>query len=236
MLRYGYDLDYDEIGDGARLDRESRRGRPRLDRRPPAAQRSNRMTVSPTTRRALPRRRCRRAGCSTSPTTSSSTARSRRCSSASRTAASAAISLRPRAGASSSAARADVAGRACFSAKSAGRPRRGASSTSTSRAPAATFDLRPTCAASRDYYRQRARPSSHASELHGTTTTYGDAGHALTRQPARGSAPSATAMNRNPIPIVLPCHRVIGASDSLTGYGGGLDRKEHLLRLEGAIL
>ena len=45
-----------------------------------------------------------------------------------------------------------------------------------------------------------------------------------------------TVMNRNPIPIVLPCHRVIGASGSLTGYGGGLDRKEHLLRLEGAIL
>ena len=37
-------------------------------------------------------------------------------------------------------------------------------------------------------------------------------------------------MNRNPIPIVLPCHRVIGASGSLTGYGGGLDKKEHLLR------
>ena len=32
-------------------------------------------------------------------------------------------------------------------------------------------------------------------------------------------------MNRNPIPIVLPCHRVIGANGSLTGYGGGLDRK-----------
>jgi O-6-methylguanine DNA methyltransferase len=43
-------------------------------------------------------------------------------------------------------------------------------------------------------------------------------------------------MNRNPIPIVLPCHRVVGSSGSLTGYGGGLDRKEKLLRLEGAIL
>jgi O-6-methylguanine DNA methyltransferase len=43
-------------------------------------------------------------------------------------------------------------------------------------------------------------------------------------------------MNRNPIPIVLPCHRVVGSSGSLTGYGGGLDRKEALLRLEGAIL
>ena len=43
-------------------------------------------------------------------------------------------------------------------------------------------------------------------------------------------------MNRNPIPIVLPCHRVIGANGSLTGYGGGLDRKLQLLQLEGAIL
>ena len=43
-------------------------------------------------------------------------------------------------------------------------------------------------------------------------------------------------MNRNPIPIVLPCHRVVGANGSLTGYGGGLHGKEHLLRLEGALL
>ena len=42
-------------------------------------------------------------------------------------------------------------------------------------------------------------------------------------------------MNRNPIPIVLPCHRVVGANGSLTGYGGGLDVKEQLLRLEGAL-
>ena len=43
-------------------------------------------------------------------------------------------------------------------------------------------------------------------------------------------------MNRNPIPIVLPCHRIVGASGSLVGYGGGLERKEKLLRLEGATL
>ena len=43
-------------------------------------------------------------------------------------------------------------------------------------------------------------------------------------------------MNRNPIPIVLPCHRVIGANGSLTGYAGGLDRKRLLLGLEGATL
>ena len=69
---------------------------------------------------------------------------------------------------------------------------------------------------------------------YGHTTTYG-ALAALTGNP-RAARAVGTVMNRNPIPIVLPCHRVIGASGSLTGYGGGLDRKEHLLRLEGAIL
>jgi O-6-methylguanine DNA methyltransferase len=41
-------------------------------------------------------------------------------------------------------------------------------------------------------------------------------------------------MNRNRIPIVLPCHRVVGATGDLVGYGGGLDRKVALLELEGA--
>ena len=68
----------------------------------------------------------------------------------------------------------------------------------------------------------------------GQTTTYG----ALA---AKVGAPRAaravgTVMNRNPIPIVLPCHRVVGSTGSLTGYGGGLHVKEHLLRLEGALL
>lgn len=43
------------------------------------------------------------------------------------------------------------------------------------------------------------------------------------------------ANGANPIPIVLPCHRVIGANGDLTGYGGGIERKETLLRLEGAL-
>lgn len=43
------------------------------------------------------------------------------------------------------------------------------------------------------------------------------------------------ANGRNPIPIVLPCHRVIGADGSLTGFGGGLETKAFLLRLEGAL-
>ncbi len=43
------------------------------------------------------------------------------------------------------------------------------------------------------------------------------------------------ANGRNPLPIILPCHRVIGADGSLTGFGGGLPVKEYLLRLEGAL-
>ena len=43
-------------------------------------------------------------------------------------------------------------------------------------------------------------------------------------------------MNRNPIPIVLPCHRIVGTSGSLVGYADGLERKETLLRLEGVLL
>ena len=69
---------------------------------------------------------------------------------------------------------------------------------------------------------------------YGETTTYGE----LAARAARPRAARAvgTVMNRNPIPIVLPCHRVVGANGSLTGYGGGIERKEALLRLEGALL
>jgi methylated-DNA-[protein]-cysteine S-methyltransferase len=43
------------------------------------------------------------------------------------------------------------------------------------------------------------------------------------------------ANNKNPVPILVPCHRVIGSNGSLVGYGGGLSIKEHLLKLEGAL-
>ncbi|TSB44804.1 methylated-DNA--[protein]-cysteine S-methyltransferase [Alkalicoccobacillus porphyridii] len=43
------------------------------------------------------------------------------------------------------------------------------------------------------------------------------------------------ANNRNPIPIIIPCHRVIGSNGSMVGYGGGLDKKEKLLLHEGSI-
>ena len=46
---------------------------------------------------------------------------------------------------------------------------------------------------------------------------------------------AARANGANPISILIPCHRVIGSDGSLTGYGGGLDMKEHLLKLEGVL-
>lgn len=69
---------------------------------------------------------------------------------------------------------------------------------------------------------------------YGETTTYGTL--AARAGNPRAARAVGTVMNRNPVPIVLPCHRVVGANGSLTGYGGGLYRKEQLLRLEGAIL
>jgi methylated-DNA-[protein]-cysteine S-methyltransferase len=69
---------------------------------------------------------------------------------------------------------------------------------------------------------------------YGATTTYG-ALAALVGRP-RAARAVGTVMNRNPLPIVLPCHRVVGANGALTGYAGGLDRKRALLRLEGVPL
>jgi methylated-DNA-[protein]-cysteine S-methyltransferase len=69
---------------------------------------------------------------------------------------------------------------------------------------------------------------------YGQVTTYGSLAVRVGRP--RAARAVGTVMNRNPLPIVLPCHRVVGASGSLVGYGGGLARKEQLLRLEGALL
>ena len=67
----------------------------------------------------------------------------------------------------------------------------------------------------------------------GETTTYGTL--AARAGKPRAARAVGTVMNRNPLPIVLPCHRVIGATGALTGYAGGLDRKRLLLSLEGAL-
>jgi methylated-DNA-[protein]-cysteine S-methyltransferase len=66
----------------------------------------------------------------------------------------------------------------------------------------------------------------------GTTTTYGELARRLGLPPGASRAVGA-ANGANPLPIVLPCHRVVGSDGRLTGYAGGLDRKAALLRLEG---
>ena len=68
---------------------------------------------------------------------------------------------------------------------------------------------------------------------YGSTVSYGDIARALGKRLVASRA-VGLANGANPISIIVPCHRVIGADGSLTGYGGGLDRKELLLRLEGS--
>jgi methylated-DNA-[protein]-cysteine S-methyltransferase len=68
---------------------------------------------------------------------------------------------------------------------------------------------------------------------YGVTVSYGEVAAAIGKS-LLASRAVGLANGRNPISIIVPCHRVIGADGSLTGYGGGLDRKEWLLRHEGA--
>lgn len=68
---------------------------------------------------------------------------------------------------------------------------------------------------------------------YGATWTYRDLARAIGKPEAVRAVGAANG--RNPLPIVLPCHRVIGADGGLTGFGGGLDIKAALLRLEGAL-
>ena len=94
------------------------------------------------------------------------------------------------------------------------------------------FDLEVDLRLSRDFGRLVLKEL--AAVPFGEVTTYG----ALAARAGKPRAARAvgTIMNRNPIPIVLPCHRVVGANGSLVGYAGGLERKQQLLRLEGAVL
>src|SRR6202012_6199274 len=68
---------------------------------------------------------------------------------------------------------------------------------------------------------------------YGQTTTYG----ALARSIGDGISPRAIGgfVGHNPLSIFIPCHRVVGSTGKLTGYAGGLDRKQYLLELENAI-
>lgn len=69
---------------------------------------------------------------------------------------------------------------------------------------------------------------------YGQTASYGEIARALGRPPGASRAVGA-ANGRNPIAVIVPCHRVIGADGTLVGFGGGLDRKRALLALEGSL-
>lgn len=94
------------------------------------------------------------------------------------------------------------------------------------------FELAVDLAAQADFNRRVLHELARVP--YGEVVTYGE----LAARAARPRAARAvgTVMNRNPLPIVLPCHRVIGSTGKLVGYAGGLERKETLLRLEGALL
>jgi methylated-DNA-[protein]-cysteine S-methyltransferase len=68
---------------------------------------------------------------------------------------------------------------------------------------------------------------------YGSVTSYGTVAHDAGSP--RAARAAGNALHNNPVPIVIPCHRVIGSGGSLVGYGGGLPMKEALLRMEGAI-
>jgi len=93
-----------------------------------------------------------------------------------------------------------------------------------------TFDL-PLAAEGSDF--QKRVWSEIARVPYGQTITYGELAK---RAGAPGQARAAgAATGRNPLGLVVPCHRIMGADGSLTGYAGGLERKRGLLELEGAL-
>ena len=67
---------------------------------------------------------------------------------------------------------------------------------------------------------------------YGKTTTYGAIAHRLAGNGRMSAQAVGGAVGHNPISIIIPCHRVVGANGSLTGYGGGIGRKVKLLELE----
>jgi methylated-DNA-[protein]-cysteine S-methyltransferase len=79
---------------------------------------------------------------------------------------------------------------------------------------------------SRVYDRLRAIP-------YGQVVTYGRIAHDIGANHAGAARAVGQAVGANPLPILIPCHRVVGADGTLTGFGGGLRRKAALLRLEG---
>jgi methylated-DNA-[protein]-cysteine S-methyltransferase len=80
---------------------------------------------------------------------------------------------------------------------------------------------------------ERAVWAAIAAIPYGETMTYGRIA-ALVGEPDAARA-VGVACNRNPLPVVVPCHRVVGAGNKLVGFGGGLPRKRYLLELEARV-
>ena len=84
----------------------------------------------------------------------------------------------------------------------------------------------------------KSTQSDVTSEInkYGQTKTYGEIAEILAQQTGKKKMSAQAvggAVGHNPILIIIPCHRVVGADGSLTGYAGGIDRKRFLLELEG---
>ena len=93
------------------------------------------------------------------------------------------------------------------------------------------FDLPLDCATGTEF--QRLVWRALCDIPYGETISYGELARRI-GQPAAVRA-VGLANGRNPLSIVVPCHRVVGTGGKLTGYGGGLDRKRHLLDLEARV-
>jgi methylated-DNA-[protein]-cysteine S-methyltransferase len=81
---------------------------------------------------------------------------------------------------------------------------------------------------------ERAVWAEIAKIPYGEMVTYGAVATALGDPGAARAV--GTACNHNPVPVIVPCHRVVGAGGKMVGFGGGLDRKRRLLELEARVL
>ena len=81
---------------------------------------------------------------------------------------------------------------------------------------------------------ERAVWAEIAGIPYGEMITYGAIATALGDPGAARAV--GTACNRNPVPVIVPCHRVVGAGNKMVGFGGGLDRKRRLLELEAGVM
>ena len=115
---------------------------------------------------------------------------------------------------------------ATTTSRSSSRPRASSVRTSTATSRSSTSRWRRSAPSSSSGSGQGLREIGY-----GETSSYGELAHRLGKSNAASRA-VGLANGRNPIPIVIPCHRVIGANGTLTGYAGGLDRKQKLLELE----